>query len=141
MKIFTVIFDMHGIIYEHDYSKDGDHNWVEINGALKVLLSYFNMGYKVVILSSSSTEHSRDVLEVLLNNYPQVDSTDFFKKIDILSMKYFGSKDDVDSWQHALEPYKNIEHIYEDGEQKLQTAGEAAKNLGHQPSLHLSIEN
>ncbi len=139
MKILTVVFDMHGIIYEHDYSKNGDHAWIEIDSALEVLLSYFNMGYKVVILSSSSTEHSRDVLEVLLDNYPQVDKAGFFKKIDILSMKYFGSKNNVDSWQNALEPYKNIEHIYEDGEQKLQIAGEAAKNLGHQPSLHLSI--
>ncbi len=140
MKKSTVVFDMHGVIYEHDYHADGSHHFVEIDHALQVLLAYYQAGYKIVILSSSATEYSRQILESLLVNYPQVDQIKFFKELDILSMKYFGSKDNQDSWQAALEPYVNIEHIYEDGEYKLKMAGLAAQALGSQPTLHLSTQ-
>lgn len=139
MQTATVVFDMHGIIYEHAKSAESG-DYVAIESGLALLLSYYQLGYKIVILSSSSTEHSRAVLEHLLLNHSHLNQRQFFKDIDILSMKYFGNKDDADSWQRALEPYKNIEHIYEDGEYKLQMAGLASRQLGYQPQLHLSAK-
>jgi len=139
MKKSTVVFDMHGIIYEHNYARKKDL-FKEIGQALSLLISYYNMGYKIVVLSSSATEHSRDVLEVLLDKYPQVDRVKFFKEVDVLSMKYFGNKDNQGSWEAALQPYTNIEHIYEDGEYKLKMAGQAAQALGSEPILHTSTQ-
>lgn len=141
MKKSTVVFDMHGIIYEHAYDENKHFRFVEIDHALELLLAYYNQGYKVVVLSSSATEHSREVLEVLLANYPQVDKIKFFKEVDILSMKYFGNKDDQESWEAALRSYQNIDHIYEDGEYKLKMAGLAAQALGSNPSLHSSTQD
>jgi len=54
-------------------------------------------------------------------------------------MRYYGTKHSVSSWRRALEPYKNIDYIFEDGENKLQAAGEAARQLGSDPELFSSV--
>jgi hypothetical protein len=143
----TVIFDMHHIIYQKALPKPGakpDRAKLpvkEMPQALDTFLQFLDQGYKLVIISSSGIQHSRDVLVYLLSErgYDQEEIRQILQKIDILTMRYFGSKHSADSWQKAMEPYQNIDYIFEDGEEKLKAAGQAARALGSDPDLFTSV--
>ncbi len=145
----TVIFDMHQIIYRERKLKPGENlkqgqlPVVEMPQALDLFLSFFEQGYKIVIISSSGIQHSRDVLKYLLEKRGEIQAeiNQILKKIDILTMQYFGTKHSVDSWKKAMEPYQNIEYIFEDGENKIQAAAQAAQKLGSDPELYTSVED
>jgi hypothetical protein len=145
----TVIFDMHQIIYRKRKLKPGENlkkgqlPVEEMPQALDLFLSFFEQGYKIVIISSSGIQHSRDVLKYLLEERgeTQAEIDQVLKKIDILTMQYFGTKHSVDSWKKAMEPYQNIEYIFEDGENKIQAAAQAAQKLGSDPELYTSVED
>lgn len=135
----TVVFDMHKIIYRHS---EEDYDRIEpMPHAMETFLYFYNSGYKIVIISTSQIQDSRERLQFLLESYglPSDDVSRILKEIDILSMHFFGDKNNAEDWQKAMEPYSNIEYIFEDGENKLKAAGEAANNLGHKPQLHASV--
>lgn len=153
MKKPTAIFDMAHTIYraanpaEQQAAKSLDLSSQfmpvqEIDNVLDAFLDLFDQGYKIVIISNSIIQHSRQVLQFLLEKrgVDQEKRSKIFNEIDILTMQYFGSKHDVDSWQQAMQPYSNISYIFEDGEEKLKAAGQAAQNLGSQPELYQSIK-
>jgi hypothetical protein len=132
----TVVFDMHKIIYRHS---EEDYTQIEpMPHAIETFLYFYNSGYKIVIISTSQIQDSRERLQFLLESHglPSDDVAEVLKKIDILSMQFFGDKNNAEDWQKAMEPYKNIEYIFEDGENKLKAAGEAATNLGYKPQLY-----
>lgn len=132
----TVIFDMHKIIYRH--SQDDYAKIEPMPDAIETFLYFYNSGYKIVIISTSQIQDSRERLQYLLESHglPSDDVAEVLKKIDILSMQFFGDKNNAEDWQKAMTPYKNIEYIFEDGENKLKAAGEAAANLGYKPQLY-----
>ena len=136
----TVVFDMHLTLF-HKIETAGlaqQLNGVEaMPQAMETFLSFYDQGYKIVILSTSIIQDSRVRLEILLKKHDveQEKIKQIFKNIDILSMRYYGTKHSVASWKKALEPYKNIDYIFEDGENKLAAAGEAARQLGSDPEL------
>ncbi len=136
----TVVFDMHKIIYHHKIGPKLGH--VEpMPKAIDTFLHFYNTGYKIVIISTSVVQDSRKRLEFLLDEYGlgEEDIADIINNIDILSMKFFGSKNNTEDWKKAMEPYANIEYIFEDGEHKLKAAGQAARELGHEPELYLNV--
>ena len=135
----TVIFDMHQVIYR---KASQGLSVEEMPSALDVFLDFYEQDYKIVIISTSLIQHSRDVLKFLLEKRGlKLDKIQqIFKKIDILTMQYFGTKHSVDSWQQAMSPYQNIEYIFEDGEEKLKAAGQAAQELGSDPELFHHVE-
>lgn len=135
----TVVFDMHKIIYRH---AEDDYAKIEpMPHAVETFLYFYNAGYKIVIISTSQIQDSRERLQYLLevHGLPSDDIAEIFKKIDILSMKFFGDKNNAEDWQKAMEPYKNIDYIFEDGENKIKAAAEAAKQLGSNPALHTNV--
>lgn len=145
----VVIFDMHQVIYcktepkLNRKSKAGQELFVkEMPGALDVFLDFYEQGYKIVIISSSLIQHSRDILKILLERrgLELEKIQQIFKEIDILTMQYFGTKYSDDSWKQAMSPYQNIEYIFEDGEEKLKAAGQAAQELGSDPELFHHVE-
>lgn len=146
----TVIFDMHLTIFRlnKDVSscdlmsgKNSNQEIEPMPHAIETLLSFYQQGYKIVIMSSSDVQNSRERLTYLLQEHGLVNEfiTTFLKDTDILSMKFFGSKHDTEAWIEAMKPYTKIEYIFEDGESKLHAAGEAAKSLGHNPELFISV--
>lgn len=139
----TAIFDMYQTIYRLDDSPavNQEKEVIEMPAALEVLLSLYHQGYKIVIISSNSVQHSRDMLQILFEkksipNWPLI-----LKEIDIISMRFFGPKQSVGAWKMAMSPYLNIDYIFEDGEEKLAAAGQAAQQLGSQPELFTSTAN
>lgn len=109
--------------------------------AIETFLDFYEQGYKIVIISAAGIQRNRQILQFLLEEYgiTQDKSQEIFKQIDILTTQFFGSKYDSDAWKQAMEPYQNIEYIFEDGESKLDAAGQAAQELGHDPELYSSI--
>ncbi len=144
----TVIFDMHHTIYRTAISALSNSTNHSVQGiesmpyAIETFVSFYKQGYKVVIISTSDTQSSRERLSYLLSTYGLTEDEvkELLKNIDILSMQFFGSKHTKEAWLEAMRPYKNIEYIFEDGEAKLHAAGEAAKELGSDPDLYGSIE-
>jgi len=135
----TVIFDMFMTLFR---LKDAEAGTIEaMPKAIETFLSFLSLGYKVVIISTSDTQNSRERLQLLLQDYELEDEEikKILKEIDILSMQFFGSKHTKEAWIEAMKPYKNIEYIFEDGEAKLHAAGEAAKELGCDPELFTSV--
>lgn len=144
----TVIFDMHQTIFKNvdqaqSVSGDNDplHSIEPMPNAIEVFLSFYQQGYKIVIMSSADAQNSRQRLQFLLlqHGLSEEKVKQILKEIDILSMLFFGSKHTKEAWLEAMKPYKNIEYIFEDGEARLHAAGEAAKQLGHDPELYLSV--
>ncbi len=135
----TVIFDMYMTLFK---LKDAETGAIEaMPKAVETFLSFLSLGYKVVIISTSDIQNSRERLQLLLQNYGLEDEEikKILKEIDILSMQFFGSKHTKEAWIEAMKPYKNIEYIFEDGEAKLHAAGEAAKELDCDPELFTSV--
>lgn len=145
----TVIFDMHQTIFRpvKSLSKavkgDAVHSIKPMPNAIEVFLFFYQQGYKIVIMSSADAQNSRKRIEYLLQDHglERDKIKRILKEIDILSMQFFGSKHTKEAWQEAMKPYKNIEYIFEDGEARLHAAAEAAKELGHEPELYLSISD
>ena len=140
----TVIFDMHSTLFRKIEVVSSIQQLSSIEAlpqAMEVFLSFYDQGYKIVILSTSIIQDSRVRLETLFKKHgvDQEKIKQIFKDIDILTMRYYGTKHSVSSWRRALEPYKNIDYIFEDGENKLQAAGEAARQLGSDPELFSSV--
>ncbi len=144
----TVIFDMHKTIYrkrEYETSQEEGKGMLahveEMPNAIDTFLSFYEQNYKIVIISTSIIQHSRDVLEFLLKQHGinRDKRQQIFKNIDILTMQYFGTKYDSEAWKEAMSPYQNIEYIFEDGENKLKAAGQAARELGSDPELYSSV--
>ena len=140
----TVIFDMHSTLFRKIEVVSSIQQLSSIEAlpqAVETFLSFYDQGYKVVILSTSIIQDSRVRLETLFKKHgvDQEKIKQIFKDIDILTMRYYGTKHSVSSWRRALEPYKNIDYIFEDGENKLQAAGEAARQLGSDPELFSSV--
>ncbi len=144
----TVIFDMNNTIYrsmpvnKRRKLEPGELPIEAMPEAIETFLSFFEQGYKIVIISSSGIQGSRDRLQYLLKKHDlSIDQVNqILKKIDILTMQYFGTKYSVDSWKKAMEPYQNIDYIFEDGENKIKAAGQAAQELGSDPELYTSVE-
>lgn len=137
--IGTIIFDMHLTVFRFN---EADPNQIEpMPYALDTIANFYAQGYKIVIISTSEIQNSRDRLSFLLTEYGfgEEKLKEFFKKIDILSMQYFGSKHTKEAWLQAMKSYSNILYIFEDGEAKLHAAGEAAKELGSDPELFTSV--
>jgi hypothetical protein len=137
-KLGTIIFDMHGIVYGFNPKATPNQPYLELPGFAK-MLAYYELGYKIVVISTNETQQSRAVLNSLLQDYEDDQIAKFFKEIDILTMQNYGSKGSTESWKEAMKAYDNIEHIYEDGESNLQRAGEAARQLGSHPELHSTV--
>jgi len=145
----TVIFDMNQIIYrslpltQRGQVESGRLPIEAMPEAIETFLSFYDQGCKIVIISSSGVQQSRDRLKFLLEQHgetkQEIDS--ILKNIDILTMRYFGTKHSSDSWKKAMEPYQNIDYIFEDGENKLEAAGQAARELGSDPELYTSAED
>ncbi len=140
----TVIFDMNLTLFRKIEVVSSIQQLSSIEAlpqAVETFLSFYDQGYKVVILSTSIIQDSRVRLETLFKKHgvDQEKIKQIFKDIDILTMRYYGTKHSVSSWRRALEPYKNIDYIFEDGENKLQAAGEAARQLGSDPELFSSV--
>ena len=140
----TVIFDMHLTLFRKIEVVGSIQQLSSVEAlpqAMETFLSFYDQGYKVVILSTSIIQDSRVRLETLFKKHgvDQEKIKQIFKDIDILTMRYYGTKHSVSSWRRALEPYKNIDYIFEDGENKLQAAGEAARQLGSDPELFSSV--
>jgi len=133
----TVIFDMSGTIYYTDLKSQ--ERFLEVPGAIDTIMAYYKQGYKVVIMSMLSSQYSREILTYLLDK-KDLETQTILKDFDILCMQNFGGKDSVEAWKSAMEAYQNVEHIYEDLETKLEKAGLAAQELGHDPQLHLGLE-
>ena len=128
---------MSGTIY---YTQsNSDEKFLEMPGAIDTLMGFYKQSYKIVIMSMLSSAYSREILTYLLNK-KNLETNEILKDIDILCMQYYGGKASRKAWQKAMEAYQNIEHIYEDGETNLKEAGIAAKNLGHDPELHLGMQ-
>lgn len=150
----TVIFDMHKIIYrsastplaasrsktDKQQQPDKAMSIEAMPEAIETFVSFYQQGYQIVIISSSSIQHSRHALSQLLEAHQVPNWREILDKIDILTMQFFGSKHDADAWKKAMKPYKNISYIFEDGEQKLKAAGQAARELGSDPDLYTSVE-
>ncbi len=142
----TVVFDMHQTIYQAKPGKNV-HSAQQVAaiesmpGAMETFFEFYQQGYKIIIISTSAIQDSRDRLQYLFQQQDLDDEqqAEIFADIDILSMRYFGSKHSVEAWEKAMQAYDNIEYIFEDGENKLQAAGEAARKLGHDPQLYLSV--
>jgi hypothetical protein len=146
MKKSTVIFDMNLTIFRSVSRELADLEMGKLPiepmpMAIETFLAFFRQDYQVVIISSSDIQSSRERLEFLLQEYglTQPDIKELLKKIDILSMQFFGSKHTKEAWLQAMQPYSNIEYIFEDSEAKLHAAGEAAVELGNDPQLFTSI--
>jgi len=140
----TVIFDMNLTLFRKIEVVSSIQQLSSIEAlpqAVETFLSFYDQGYKVVILSTSIIQDSRVRLETLFKKHgvDQEKIKQIFKDIDILTMRYYGTKHSVSSWRRALEPYKNIDYIFEDGENKLQAAGEAARQLGSDPELFSNV--
>ncbi len=142
----TVVFDMHQTIYcRKDLSsgevKQGKKAITAMPKAIETFLDFYEQGYKIVIISSSVIQASRQRLEYLFQEHGLSANKikEIFADIDILTSQYYGSKHDSDCWQQVMQPYQNIEYIFEDGENKLQAAGEAARALDSDPELYTSI--
>ena len=140
----TVIFDMHLTLFRKIEVVGSIQQLSSVEAlpqAMETFLSFYDQGYKVVILSTSIIQDSRVRLETLFKKHgvDQEKIRKISKDIDILTMRYYGTKHSVSSWRRALEPYKNIDYIFEDGENKLQAAGEAARQLGSDPELFSSV--
>ncbi len=149
MKKSTVVFDMHLTIFRPlsqeeanlvNLAKD-DLPIKPMPQAIETFLGFYQLDYKVVIISSADTQSSRERLDYLLHKYGLEEALikQIFKDIDILSMMFFGSKNTKEAWVQAMQPYSNIEYVFEDSEAKLHAAGEAAKELGSEPELYTSI--
>ncbi len=143
----TVVFDMADTIYTtvkstQEQEKLGS-SYKEMPQALDVFLDLFEQGYKIVIISNSIIQHSRQVLQKLLEMRGEDAEyiKQIFAKIDILTMQYFGTKHDSEAWKEAMNPYKNIDYIFEDGEHKLEAAGQAAQELGNEPDLYQKVSD
>lgn len=112
----------------------------EMSGAISRVFDYHKKGCKVVFVSTSEADTSRNILKYLLGKH-KIDSEEkIIGSFDILNMNKYGSKKDTDAWKAVLKPYKNITDIYEDKEKNLKAAGEAARRLGSNPKLHISVE-
>jgi hypothetical protein len=140
----TVVFDMHLTLFRKIEVANSIQQLANVEAmpqAMETFLSFYDQGYKIVILSTSIIQDSRVRLEALLKKHglDQEKIKQIFKDIDILTMRYYGTKHSVSSWRRALEPYKNIDYIFEDGENKLQAAGEAARQLESDPELFSSV--
>ena len=140
----TVIFDMNLTLFRKIEVVSSIQQLSSVEAlpqAMETFLSFYDQGYKVVILSTSIIQDSRVRLETLFKKHgvDQEKIKQIFKDIDILTMRYYGTKHSVSSWRRALEPYKNIDYIFEDGENKLQAAGEATRQLGSDPELFSSV--
>jgi len=142
----TVIFDMHLTLFrfvktDSDPEKGFQCSHIEeMPQAINTFLWFFQQGFKIVIISASDIQVSRDRLRCLLKSRLSEDELSvLFKQIDILSMQFYGSKHTVEAWTEALTPYSNIQYIFEDGEAKLHAAGEAARQLGSDPVLYTSV--
>jgi hypothetical protein len=111
-----------------------------MSGAINRVLDYHKKGCKVVFVSTSEVDTSKNILEYLLEKHKIESERKIIASFDILNMDDYGSKKDADAWKAVLKPYKNITDIYEDKEKNLQAAGEAARQLGSNPELHISVE-
>lgn len=142
----TVIFDMHLTLFRFAVSKAGQdlnnsNSQIEpMPNALDVFLWFYEQGFKIVIISASDIQVSRDRLRYLLQDrVTQNELNTLIKEIDILSMQFYGSKHTIEAWAEAMKPYANIDYIFEDGEAKLHAAGEAARQLHSDPTLFTSV--
>jgi len=112
----------------------------EMSGAISRVLDYHKKGCKIVFVSTSETDTSKNILIYLFGKHNIESEKNIIASFDILNMNEYGSKKDADVWKAVLKPYTNITDIYEDKEKNLQAAGEAARRLGSSPRLHISIE-
>lgn len=112
----------------------------EMPDAINCILNYAKT-HKVVFVSTSEAETSKTILNYLFRQYKVQSAKEKVESFGIINMDDYGSKKDVNAWKSALKPYKNITDIYEDREKNLKSAGEAAKELGSNPKLHLSAND
>lgn len=113
----------------------------EMSGAINRVLEYHKKGCKVIFVSTSEADTSKNILGYLLGKHKIESKRKIIASFDILNMDEYGSKKDANAWKAVLKPYKNITNIYEDKEKNLKAAGEAARQLGSNPKLHLSVAN
>lgn len=111
----------------------------EMLGAISRILDYNKKGCKVVFVSTSEVDTSKNILGYLIEKHKIESEGKIIASFDILNMDEYGSKKDTNAWKAVLKPYKNITDIYEDKEKNLKAAGEAARELGNKPELHLSV--
>ncbi|MFZ3077023.1 MAG: hypothetical protein WA139_01055 [Candidatus Aenigmatarchaeota archaeon] len=112
----------------------------EMPGAISRVLDCHKKGCKVVFVSTSEIGTSKNILEYLLGKHKIESEKKIIASFDILNMNDYGSKKDTEAWKAVLKPYKNITDIYEDKEKNLKASGDAARQLGSNPMLHISIE-
>ena len=142
----TVVFDMHQTLFQKNKllaqeNKSGKKAIVAMPQAIETFIDFFEQGYQIVIISTSIIQQSRQRLEYLLQEHGlgKEQIKEIFSNIDILTSQYYGTKHDSECWRQVMQPYQNIEYIFEDGENKLKAAGEAAQTLGSDPELYTSI--
>ncbi len=136
----TVVFDMHGIVFCHSPDFDVSKSGEIFEEKISRVLDYYKKDCKVVFVSTSEADTSKNILECLLEKHKIESEEKIIASFDILNMDEYGSKKDANAWKAVLKPYKNITDIYEDKDKNLKAAGEAARQLGSSPRLHISVE-
>ncbi len=111
----------------------------EMPNAVKTLIKYYNEDYKIVIISTSEVETSKNILISLFKKCRIDLNNEIIRSIDIHNIDLFGEKKDPQNWEKIMENYENITDIYEDKQKNLEAAGTAAKRLGNNPNLHNQI--
>lgn len=112
----------------------------EMPNAVNCIIGYAKT-HNVVFVSTSEAETSKTILNYLFRQHKIQSEKEKLEPFDIINMDDYGSKKDANAWKRVLQPYKNITDIYEDREKNLQAAGEAARGLGNNPKLHLSVND
>ena len=147
----TIVFDMYGIIYSHDKNNDIKNsknefdeinldfnsikealnhqnnklNIFSIDGAIEKILYHIKNQDKIVIVSTSSIQTQKLILNFFLKNEKLLDNIDFH------SSSQFGSKSDAETWHQILKNYENISELYEDTKEYLDAAKYAVIKLGN----------
>ncbi len=112
----------------------------EMPGAISRVLDYHKKGCKIVFISTSEAGTSKNILAYLLGKPKIEPEGKIIASFDIINMDEYGSKNDTNAWKSVLKPYRNITDIYEDKEKNMEAAGEAARQLGSNPKMHISVE-
>ncbi len=111
----------------------------EMPNSIKYLIKYYNEKDKIVIISTSEVETSKNILIFLFKKHGINLNNEIIDSIDIHNIDIFGGKKDPLSWEKIMKNYVYITEIYEDKPRNLEAAETAAKRLGHKPNLHSKI--
>lgn len=135
----TVIFDMHGVIYQFSETASNEMHIVAFSRALECIDDFLKNDYQVVVLSTSSVDHSAKVLDILIKEEHSL-SKNLLNQIIIETMQDYGSKASIESWEKVFNKYQEVMYLFEDGENNRAQALKASKIFQSQLITFSSIE-